>query len=556
MGQKFSDGARTKLASGITASSTSLTLLDGSAFPAANAGTSAVSEANDWFKVVIQDSDSFEIVYVRSHDTANSPNTFSNVLRGQDGTTAQVFGTDATVGLRPTAGDAAWWNIPLGGTADDYLVGGKTWGNFPAKARATTLTGFSTASGDDVTASDSILAAIGKLAKKIIDHFGVGGGTHPLATTTVHGYFAAAEKVKLSNIAENAAALGTATPSALGTANAGASAAGAHEDHVHPMPTAAQVGATPAAHASATNNPHGVTAAQVGAIPTSQKGAASGVATLDGSGKVPEGQLPAIAITDVFSVASQVAMLALTAQRGDIAIRTDLNRSFALAAEPASTLGNWLELRTPTDAVLSVAGQTGVVTLTPGDVGAAPAAHASATNNPHGVTAAQVGAEPSIAAGTATQYWRGDKSWQDVAAAVRGSVLTGLSTATRRVVAAADSVLIAIGLLEASKVNREDSYSTVTSGSINLAAATELYHASVSANVTLTPTNIPSSTRRVVRLALQYTSGVVTFNATYFALPASMPTFAAGKTYLFSLEQSPGNANKFFVVPAGEYTTP
>ena len=86
------------------------------------------------------------------------------------------------------------------------------------------------------------------------------------------------------------------------------------------------------------------------------------------SGKVPESQLPAIAITDIFTVASQAAMLALTAEKGDIAVRSDLNKTYALAASPASTLGNWIELRTPTDAVLSVAGRTGAVTLGVADV--------------------------------------------------------------------------------------------------------------------------------------------------------------------------------------------
>lgn len=47
------------------------------------------------------------------------------------------------------------------------------------------------------------------------------------------------------------------------------------------------------AHTSSTSNPHGVTAVQTGAIPASEKGAASGVATLDGSGKVTASQLPA-----------------------------------------------------------------------------------------------------------------------------------------------------------------------------------------------------------------------------------------------------------------------
>ena len=47
-------------------------------------------------------------------------------------------------------------------------------------------------------------------------------------------------------------------------------------------------------HIANKDNPHGVTAAQVGAISSSEKGAASGVATLGTDGKVPPGQLPAM----------------------------------------------------------------------------------------------------------------------------------------------------------------------------------------------------------------------------------------------------------------------
>jgi|GEM_PF-4828498 len=65
-------------------------------------------------------------------------------------------------------------------------------------------------------------------------------------------------------------------------------------------------------------------------------------------GKIPVAQIPAVALVDTFTVASQAAMLALTAQPGDVAIRSDLSKSFILQAEPASTLGNWKELLTPT----------------------------------------------------------------------------------------------------------------------------------------------------------------------------------------------------------------
>ena len=73
--------------------------------------------------------------------------------------------------------------------------------------------------------------------------------------------------------------------------------------------------------------------------------------------------IPAVAITDTYVVATEAAMLALSAQKGDIAIRSDLNKSFVLQSTPASTLANWKELLTPTDAVLSVNGKTGAVTL-------------------------------------------------------------------------------------------------------------------------------------------------------------------------------------------------
>lgn len=76
-------------------------------------------------------------------------------------------------------------------------------------------------------------------------------------------------------------------------------------------------------------------------------GVANGVATLDSDGKVPTTQLPPLAVNDTFVVASQAAMLALTAQVGDIAVRTDVTKTFILTASPSSTLGNWQEILTP-----------------------------------------------------------------------------------------------------------------------------------------------------------------------------------------------------------------
>lgn len=99
----------------------------------------------------------------------------------------------------------------------------------------------------------------------------------------------------------------------------------------------------------------------------SEKDQANGYAGLDSSAKINPSQLPALAITETFVVGSQAAMLALTAQVGDVAVRTDLNKSYILTAEPATVLANWQELLTPTDAVSSVFGRSGVVTSQNGD---------------------------------------------------------------------------------------------------------------------------------------------------------------------------------------------
>ncbi|GEC52268.1 hypothetical protein ABIF38_006430 [Bradyrhizobium japonicum] len=124
---------------------------------------------------------------------------------------------------------------------------------------------------------------------------------------------------------------------------------------------------------------HTATLATYGTAATKNVGTAAGnVPVLDGSGLLDTAVLPALAITDVFTVASQAAMLALAAQKGDIAIRSDLNKSFALSTNSPATLADWKELLTPTDAVLAVAGLTGSISaaalktalaLVKGDVG-------------------------------------------------------------------------------------------------------------------------------------------------------------------------------------------
>lgn len=99
------------------------------------------------------------------------------------------------------------------------------------------------------------------------------------------------------------------------------------------------------------------------------------------TGQLATSQLPPLAINDTFPVASQAAMLALTAQRGDVALRSDLNKSFILSTDNPATLADWLEIL-GTGGVTSVAGRQGVVVLTKSDVGLANVDNTSDVNKP------------------------------------------------------------------------------------------------------------------------------------------------------------------------------
>lgn len=168
--------------------------------------------------------------------------------------------------------------------------------------------------------------------------------TFPPATHT-HAYETLTGKPTLATVATSGAYNDLSGKPTLGTAaveNVGAFAAASHTQAIATIT--------------------GLIAALAAKLDTSAVGAPNGAASLDGGGVIPSGQLPAIAVTDTFEVASQAAMLALTAEKGDVAIRTDLSKCFILATNSPSTLADWKELRTPTDVVLAVAGLTGTIT--------------------------------------------------------------------------------------------------------------------------------------------------------------------------------------------------
>jgi hypothetical protein len=109
-------------------------------------------------------------------------------------------------------------------------------------------------------------------------------------------------------------------------------------------------------------------------ISNATQAALDGKADLE-NGKLKADQIPDLAISSFLGeAASEAAMLALSGQRGDWAVRTDTSESYILVADDASQLASWRKLLTPVDAVLSVNGETGAVSLDAADVGAATSA--------------------------------------------------------------------------------------------------------------------------------------------------------------------------------------
>jgi hypothetical protein len=198
-------------------------------------------------------------------------------------------------------------------------------------------------------------SASGHLATKAYVDANAGGGSTPDATTTTKGKLQLAGDLGGTADAPTVPALatkyvkpGSGIPSSDLTA-AVQTSLGKADTAVQPGSLATV--ATTGAYADLTGKP---------SIPDTYD---------DLTGTVPTSALPALAINDVFTVASQAAMLALTAQRGDIAIRTDLPATFILSTDSPGTLADWKQLQIPADAVLSVNGQVGVVVLAKGDIG-------------------------------------------------------------------------------------------------------------------------------------------------------------------------------------------
>lgn len=161
-----------------------------------------------------------------------------------------------------------------------------------------------------------------------------------------------------------------------------------------PTYTAAEVGARPDTWMPS--------AEDVGAIPASQKGAASGVAELDSSGKVPSAQLPSY-VDDVVEFASRDSFPG-TGEDGKIYIAEDTNLTYRWSGTQYVEISPSLAL-----------GETSS-TAYRGDRGKTAYDHSQTTGNPHNTTAADVGAMPAVSGGSTGQVLAktdDGQAWQD-----------------------------------------------------------------------------------------------------------------------------------------------
>lgn len=220
-----------------------------------------------------------------------------------------------------------------------------------ATAQSITLTG-------DVTGTASFDGSAEASIAATLKNSGVTAGTYTKVTVDAKGIVTAATNVTADDMPSNIpvskiTGLGTAATVNTGTAEGNVPVIGTGNTlDVAVIPSITLSKVTDAGTAASKN-----TGTAAGNVPV-----------LGAEGKLDEAVLPALAITDTFEVDSQAAMLELEAQKGDVAVRSDINKSFILKATPASTLGNWVELRTPTDAVISVNGKTSAVVLTTDDI--------------------------------------------------------------------------------------------------------------------------------------------------------------------------------------------
>jgi hypothetical protein len=162
------------------------------------------------------------------------------------------------------------------------------------------------------------------------------------------------------------------------------------------------------------------------------KGANSGLAELDSNGKIPSAQLPSF-VDDVLEFESQ-SNFPTTGESGKIYIAIDTGKTYRWSGSVYTVISETIAL-----------GETST-TAYRGDYGKIAYTHSQSAHAPSDATKNDTDANLKNRANhTGTQL---ASTISDFANTVRGTVLTGLSTATSTVISATDTLLIALGKLQ------------------------------------------------------------------------------------------------------------
>jgi hypothetical protein len=219
-------------------------------------------------------------------------------------------------------------------------------------------------------------------------------------------------------------------------------------------------------------------------------GAANGVASLDAGGKVPSSQLPALALVDVSVVADEAAQLALVAEEGDVAVRTDSEATYIHNGGSAGTMSDWQEITTPTAASLAthISNETGVHGATSANTASKIVARDGSGNFSAGTITATLSGNATNVTGTVAIANGGTGQTAKTAAfdalspaTTKGDIIVFNGTDNIRLPVGADGQVLAADSSETSGLIWTDAASGTASSASNVLSNLAL-SASVSAN--------------------------------------------------------------------------
>ena len=196
-------------------------------------------------------------------------------------------------------------------------------------------------SSADVTDTVNVTAAGALMDSELTDLSGVKAVTiSTLQVKPSEGAFANGDKTKLDGIEDSATA--DQTDAEIRTAVEAATDSNVFTDADHSKLNGIE------ASADVTDSTNVVAALTAG----------TGI-TIEANGTIAASPL---ALTTVQVAANESAQLALTAQEGDVVVRSDESKSYMHNGGTAGTMADYTLLATPADAVLSVNGNTGAIT--------------------------------------------------------------------------------------------------------------------------------------------------------------------------------------------------